>query len=169
MRAFGAEIDSYTVQPKRPVDHIIHAPSAPSSSFHKQNVRIAGAVLVGTILGATVAVSSVGQTKPDNVSARSDNELTDKTSQVVQQVSTQPEIPLVAAPVAETVHNENAVSTQTNATSTKVTINGESIPVPESGSIHHETNNGNSRSVVDISIRSNSTARSSSKSSIVIE
>ena len=63
-------------------------------------------------------------------------------------------------------HNAKTANAPAKA---QVNINGQSIPVPQNGSIHKEINNADGKTTVDISIDSSSSGSSKSNSSMNID
>ena len=61
------------------------------------------------------------------------------------------------------------ISSSNSSTSSSVEVNGQSVPVPEQGSSHQVINDANGRTTVDISVDSNTSGSSTTRSSTRID
>lgn len=69
----------------------------------------------------------------------------------------------------ESSNSSMSSSVNANDVTTDVTVNGQSIPVPEQGSVHKVIENGNGQTTVDISVESETSGTSQSQSSTNIQ
>ena len=137
--------------------------------------RLAALLAVGAVPAAALVwwyysfIMSVGAFGP----LRLVNETPNITAPASQEQSAQTTIDtssVVPSSSASSDDNLNVnISSSSNSTNSSVEVNGQTVPVPDQGSTHQVIDDANGRTTVDISVDSNTSASSTTRSSTRID
>ena len=144
--------------------------SKASHAFMTTPIRRAGLLIIFVVLSvglgwwwysAAVASSHTTDTPPATLKAAAP-------APAVTEESTAPEVPADTLPASSATPVEGTADTSQNTT-TQVTVNGESVPLPENGTVHKVITDDGGTTNVDISVNSQSSGTDHSRSSTRIQ
>jgi len=156
----------WSVEGRLPASDAQTPPSPVRIAQHSNHKKIIFAA--GVVTSLALAAISLGYKQDSNKHVAPVNmQPTTVRNNAVAPKAQAPEAPVTQEEVhssstSATVDSQSASTTNngsvTNHSNTQVTINGQSVPVPPSGTIHKTYADGNSHSTVDITVQNSTTS-----------
>ncbi len=151
----------------------MHSLSDISNNHHSWWSRPIGVTALITALGICLALIVLAFTSSNAASERNnDMKSTSSSQQSTTHVQVESATPQIDTPQPASQDSSSGARTSTNSmsdsskSSVQVTVNGETVPVPENGSVHRTLQSADGQTTLDVSTSSDGGASNSSSSSL---